>query len=323
MMSFLEDGYAAVVGWRNRQWDSGRRPRVHVTLPVVSVGNLSVGGTGKTPVTALVVDMLKDLGRSPVIVARGYGRRHRGLVVIQPYQADGMDPDVTGDEPLELARRCGVPVVVARRKVDAAIHAAAEHLGDVIVVDDGFQHRDLVRELDIVIIDAATINTQRLLPKGRLREPLANVSRAHVVLLHGDVEASRIDHVRSQDALVLHVQFTTTVPPFNGTAIAVCGLGAPQRFYNGLAEAGTSILGQTSFADHHRYLARDVDAIIRQANTLGASAVLTTEKDVVKLRVWQQRFDAARIQLVVCGVSASLEGDVLAVLHKMQDRLQA
>lgn len=322
MMFFLEHAYTTIVAWKNRQWDRGRRPQVHVTLPVVSIGNVSVGGTGKTPVTVLVVEMLKDLGRSPVVVSRGYGRRHRGLVVIEPYQAEGMDPAVTGDEPLELARRCGVPVVVARRKADAAIHAAAEHLGDVVVVDDGFQHRDLVRELDIVIVDAATVNDPRLLPSGRLREPLASLERADVVLLHSSVDAARIEHVRGNGALVLHAQFTTTVPPFSGSAIAVCGLGAPERFYNGLAEAGTTILGHHSFADHYRYRSSDVEAIIRQARALGAIAVLTTEKDAVKLRHWQQRFDAARVKLIICSVTASLEGDVLALLQLMQDRLQ-
>ncbi|MBK9184627.1 MAG: tetraacyldisaccharide 4'-kinase [Ignavibacteria bacterium] len=184
MLTLLSKVYCAVVARRNAGYDAQRRPIAHVSVPVISVGNISVGGTGKTPVVQAVVRQLQTLGLHPAIVMRGYRRSSTGLLVVH----DGTSTRASVAEaetslsPCRFAWR--TRLLSARDKVEAATYAATTMPCDVIVVDDGFQHRALHRDLDVVLVDRQTL-TGSLLPSGRLREPLGVSLKSRCGVVYG------------------------------------------------------------------------------------------------------------------------------------------
>ncbi|MCX6141264.1 MAG: tetraacyldisaccharide 4'-kinase [Candidatus Kapabacteria bacterium] len=292
MLGTLSKLYGAVVARRNAQFDKHRRPIVEVEVPVVSVGNILAGGTGKTPVVQMIVRMLQAQGRHPAIVMRGYRRRSKGLLVVHDGISVIASVSDAGDEAFLHATSLGVPVVVSSDKVEAAAHAAGTLPCDVIVVDDGYQHRALHRDCDIVLVDRATINGT-LLPRGRLREPLSGLCRADVVLCMGDVQEHEVQSFVAPDALVLPCNMRAEIPQSirdanitlapNSKVVAFCGIANPRRFVNGLAKTGFEVASSRMFPDHHRYSHaeyRDLCGIARKEN----ASLVTTEKDLVKIR---------------------------------------
>jgi tetraacyldisaccharide 4'-kinase len=265
--------------------------------PVVSIGNLAMGGRGKTPVTALVARLLVAAGERPAILSRGYGRRERPDAVV--LVSDGThvlaDLDRSGDEPLMLARQVpGAAVLV--HEIRALAAAAAEHLvnATVHVLDDGFQHRSLRKDLELVIVNGADLSARRL-PFGPLRSPVSALRRADAVLLDGDEASLRenaASHASSRaNIFALRRTIRTPVPlepdrpfpPGRPLVVALAGIARPARFTEALRGAGWQVAGTMEFVDHHRYSAKDVARIAERARTAGAGAVLTTEKDAIRL----------------------------------------
>lgn len=308
------------VARRNAAFDAGRRPLVRVDRPVISVGNLSVGGTGKTPMVEWVVRSLLADGLRPAIVARGYRRRDSGLVVVHDGESVVADAAQGGDEPLLLARRCDVPVVVARYKADAAVYAAGFLPCDVVVVDDGFQHRSLHRDLDIVLVDQATLARPWLLPRGRLREPLASLGRADAAVLMGDgPNRSLVGGFVADTTVVaraIPVMDTTEVAP---AVVAVAGIANPERFRDGLLAAGISVTAFRPFPDHHRYTKRDLLSVIDQATKAGVPVALT-EKDAVKLDLSVFSAHGVAVCVVPLTVTITEAADALATLLRQRSR---
>lgn len=278
----LSNLYGRLVERRNAQYDHHQRPIVPVECPVVSVGNLSTGGTGKTPTVQMLVRMLQQAGRRPAIVMRGYRRRSRGLVVVHDGVQMLSSVDAAGDEAALHAARLGVPVVVSSDKVEAAAYAAGNFDCDVIIVDDGFQHRALHRDVDIVIVDAATI-AGSLLPTGRLREPLSSLKRADIVLLSAGVERADVQPYLTPTACTFELTSTTSCPaPTARPVVAVSGIARPERFHSALRDLGYTVAETITYRDHHRYTAFNVRAIATAARRHDAS-IITTAKDHVKL----------------------------------------
>lgn len=282
MLKLLSVLYQWLVARRNAQFDRHERPIVPVDRPVISVGNISAGGTGKTPVVQMLVGMLRQAGLRPAVVLRGYRRRSRGLVVVHDGQQLRVDVAAAGDEAFLHAKTLGVPVVVSSDKVEAAAHAAGNLPCDVIVVDDGFQHRALHRDVDVVIIDPATLSGS-LLPAGRLREPLAALGRADIVLVADGVTPEQVRPLMksSARAFALH-RSVRCAAPTNVPVLAVSGIARAERFHDSLRSLGYTIAGQLAFADHHRYTAFNVRTIAMTARKHHAQ-IITTSKDHVKL----------------------------------------
>jgi tetraacyldisaccharide 4'-kinase len=285
--------YGAVMTLRNRLYDAGILTASHAAVPVVSVGNLTVGGTGKTPLVEALVRFLAAEGMRPAVVSRGYGRRGKAVLVVADGAIRCADPDLAGDEPLMLARRlAGTPVVVGTDRVAAAERAAG--LGcDVIVLDDGFQHRRLARDLDVVALRASEpFGNGRCLPAGPLREPTAGLGRADALVFTGDEPAAERNW---GDKPVLRGRLEPvewlTLPagpsrPLeflrNKSVLAVSGIGHPAAFEKTLADLGLHCVRHLAFRDHHRYSAGDLRRIVEQAEALTAESVVTTEKDAVR-----------------------------------------
>ncbi len=300
--------YGAVIWGRNRVYDSGGGGVARVDVPVICIGNLTVGGSGKTPAVMWLVAQLLARGLRPVVVARGYGGNPEQITsVSSPLPSrlpegvravDAAEPAgggsgsaagaVAGDEAVLIARRAGVPVVTGADRTQACRMAIAMFDADIIVLDDGFQHRRLRRDLDVVIVNTAD-RRARLLPAGPLREPLSSLERADFVIDTGrGAPPGSITMEGVAEALVAEVARDAaqeTVGRLSGARVlAVAGIARPQRFLLMLGKLGARLVDPVLFEDHHSYTATDWDAIVRRA--AGVDLVVTTEKDLVKLEAF-------------------------------------
>ena len=287
--------YGAVATWRRRWYASRPSRRVYLSQPVISVGNLRVGGSGKTPATARIARLLVERGERPVILSRGYARQHASTDVTVVSDRSRVLSDVAhaGDEPLLLAQSLpGVPVLVCADRHRAGLVAEAQFGATVHILDDGFQHVKLARDIDILLADASDL-TDRVLPGGRLREPLANASLAHGVIVPAvDLETARAiaEQLGVAHAFVMTraLGSATALPgsaPLapDASVFAVAGIARPERFFDDLRTFGVTLAGTHVFPDHHQFTTRDIAVIVDNARAAGATGVVMTEKDAVRL----------------------------------------
>lgn len=283
--SVISSLYGAIARRRRERYAARPDLRRRLRHPVISIGNLAVGGRGKTPMVACVARLLLENGERPAILSRGYGRRRAADGVVIVRDADGLraDLDRSGDEPLMLARQLpGVSVLVASDRYLAG-RLAEHHLGATVhVLDDGFQHLQLDRDADILLVGREDIETPVTLPGGRLREPLDTLIAADALLTTDDdvvVEQSGCDipTFRARRAL------GTPTAPRTEPALAMAGIASPHRFFDDLKSAGWNLVQTMTFRDHHRYSSVDAARIAAAARAAGATRVLTTEKDYMRL----------------------------------------
>jgi tetraacyldisaccharide 4'-kinase len=239
-----------------------------LSCAVVSVGNLTLGGSGKTPTVELVVRTLRELGAVPAVVSRGYGRVTRGVHVVSDREGVRVDARAAGDEPLLLAERLpGVAVVVGENRHEAG-RVAVERLGaTALVLDDGFQHRTLAKDLEILVVQGrAPWGNARVFPRGTLREPLAGLARAHAIVVTNPPGPPAVEAVTARRLM------------------AFAGLGSPQSFADTLDGAGIQRVAFAEFPDHHWFTPGDLRELEQDARGAGAEGLITTEKDWVRLR---------------------------------------
>lgn len=255
-------------------------------VPVIVVGNIAVGGSGKTPVVDWLAGMLRAAGYSPGIVSRGHGGQVSAQGGVAQVPADG-DPTCYGDEPVLLARLTGCPLVIGRDRPAAARELLRLHPGcDVLIADDGMQHYRLARDLEIAVVDDNTLGNRLLLPAGPLREPLARLAEVDLVLAHGEPGADVVAAAGATPVFpmwlaggeLIAVDGSRRRRPASGLrgerAHAVAGIGRPQRFFEQLEGEGIEVVPHP-FPDHHRFVAGDLD--------FGdALPILMTAKDAVK-----------------------------------------
>lgn len=284
--------------------------------PVISVGNLRVGGSGKTPIVLHIARMLVDAGYRPAILSRGYGRipstsTTTPIVVCSSRQIH-VDVRAAGDEPMLLARALkdlGVVLVVGANR-HAAGHLAETELGATVhLLDDGFQHLRLRRDVDLVVTGEHDLGDEPL-PHGRLREPLSSAASADAVLVDAGYQdaAERIGRaLRVRNAY--HVTRTllpprmvesgdTVVVPDDSRVFAFAGIARPDRFFDDLTSAGWNVVGTKSFRDHHWFSAGDITRVAAAAKKAGAAIVLTTEKDAVRVPAVPEGMPLAAVPLV-------------------------
>lgn len=252
---------------------------------MISVGNLAVGGRGKTPVAAAVARMLLERGERPAILSRGYGRAaaDAGAVVVSDGIGIRADLARAGDEPLMLARQLpGVAVVVCADRYLAG-RLAEHHLGATVhVLDDGFQHLRLERDVDLLILGREDVERPVTLPSGRLREPLDAIVAADAVLTEDDeVEVA----ASGMELRVFRLRRTGTFDAERTPepVLALAGIARPVRFFDDLRTHGWNVARTLTFRDHHRYSVQDVRRIVAAASGAGAARIVTTEKDYVRL----------------------------------------
>ena len=298
--------YGSLVQARNARFD--RTPAQRLRWPVVSVGNLSVGGAGKTPLVICLARMLAQQGFHPDVLSRGYGRSSR---TAQRVEATG-DPGRFGDEPLLIAQETGFPVYVGASRYQAGLLAEADGEPHIHLLDDGFQHRQLARTVNIVVIHRSDLG-ERLLPAGRLREPLSSLRRANVIVLRQeDAELeSKLRVFTTPECRVWRVHRRLSVSPAR-RALAFCAIARPAEFFAALAAAGVELSERVSFRDHHRYTAGDIEHLAHLGK--GCDAFVMTRKDEVKLDAAMRR----KLNTV-----APLQTAALVVAMEDEDAVQA
>jgi len=296
IVRYLGSLYGRVAA-RRRAWYA-RHPEARRRLghPVISVGNLVVGGSGKTPTVAALVRLLLAAGERPSILSRGYARRARtrGVVVVSNGERVLEPVSQSGDEPQMLARTLpGVPVLVGSDRYLGGLMAEREFACTVHVLDDGFQHLAVARDIDLLMIAPADLD-DRVLPAGRLREPLSSARAADALLVTGDDEAGpvarRLDVSTSFRVLTasgaprLIEPFGTPMPAASGArALAFAGIARPERFFDAARRQGWEVVRTISFRDHYWFKVSDVDQLLALARSLSTDVILTTEKDAMRL----------------------------------------
>lgn len=276
-MNFLSAIYGSVVGARNALYDGHILRSRRLQGPVISVGNLSAGGTGKTPFVILLGELLKARGIQFDVLSRGYGRRSKGVRLVDPA---GL-PAEFGDEPLLIARKLQVPVIVGESRFDAGRFAESKFGPQLHLLDDGFQHRRLARDFDIVMVSADDPQGT-LLPIGRLREPVLSLKRAEAVVLTNQASC---EGLLISPYLVWRVQRSLVLErDVPGPCFAFCGIARPQNFFEQLKAAGVSLSGTKGYTDHHAYTDSDVRRLLRLRARRAAKAFVTTEKDAINLQ---------------------------------------
>jgi tetraacyldisaccharide 4'-kinase len=276
----LTELYGAVTSLRNTLFDRGVLSSRRLEQPVVSVGNLSVGGSGKTPFVIALGELLKARDIRFDVLSRGYGRKTRGVLVVE---SDGKASDF-GDEPLLIARRLGVPVIVGESRYEAGRVAERKFQSQLHILDDGFQHRSLARDFDIVMVTERDV-FDKLLPSGRLREPLPSLARADAIVLpRGLPLESRM--LARKLFWRIERELLLTNPP--SRPVVFCGIARPEQFFTQVRAAGITPAAEIIFRDHHAYDLDDIQALIRASRDSQADGFLTTEKDAINLGAIQQ-----------------------------------
>jgi tetraacyldisaccharide 4'-kinase len=267
--------YGAVVGGRNRLYNRRILSIARLGGPVVSIGNLSVGGSGKTPFVILLGGLLKSRGIRFDVLSRGYGRKSGGVLQVDP----GGLPSTFGDEPLLIARRLEVPVILGEDRYQAGRFAEEKFGPQLHFLDDGFQHRSLDRDFDIVLVTPDDAR-DRLLPAGRLREPLTSLRRADAVVLASGADPAAFP---IEGKLVWRVRrgiAPTSVPP---RPVAFCGIARPKNFMLQLRTAGIEPAAEAVYRDHHAYTGNDIRELLALKTKSEAGGFVTTEKDAINL----------------------------------------
>ena len=319
----LSAAFRLGVALRQAAYKHGRVKIRHLARPVVSVGNITVGGTGKTPLVAYVAHILLRRGWKPSILTRGYGRRNKAeMIVLAPGKGRDGDVQEIGDEQALLAQTLPeVPIVICADRFRGGKAAEERFQVDAHILDDGFQHLPLARTVDVLALDATqSLSDWNLLPAGRQREPLSALRRAQIVVL------TRTDSANSQtlQALVFKVHPAAQIfrsrtsllgwrEALNGEAISIddirtqkvaafCAIGNPRAFFTDLRRWGFRLAAEDVFPDHHVYTGEEIQRLVAGARKNGAAALLTTQKDAVKFcRDW-----TPQLPILACEIEAQI-----------------
>ena len=298
-----EQIYRAGVRLRNALFDAGLARAVRLPCAVLSIGNLTVGGTGKTPLVAYIAALLREAGYRPGVLSRGYRRRGgRAPLLVSNGRALCADPDEAGDEPFLIARdNPAVPVAVGADRVRAGRVLLRATSCEVFVLDDAFQHRRIARDLDLLLVDGRDPwGNGRMLPLGPLREPVSSACRADALIVtrsEGRLPEAvvRILERHNPGVAVFHTRMEPRgFVRSDGESIAptslrglrayvFCGIARPERFEEDLGRLGVRLAGTRRFPDHHHFGSRDLESLAREARALAAEILVTTEKDLVRI----------------------------------------
>jgi tetraacyldisaccharide 4'-kinase len=309
--------YRLALALRELRLASKLEPVRRLRYPVVSVGSLSAGGSGKTPLTIALAQALSRCGLHVDVLSRGYGRRSQAALRVNP---NGTAEEF-GDEPLLIAREAGVPVYVAAQRYQAGllVEGSPSSSPRLHLLDDGFQHRQLHRDVNILLLDGRDWR-DHLLPAGNLREPLGSMRRATVLAIPAADPALEAKlKVAGWQGPIWRLRRRMKVPNIDGPVVAFCGIARPEQFFEGLQAAGLHLASRIAFPDHHHYKTHDLDCIQDAARSIGATAFVTTEKDRTRLGKLASALPEA-IPLRSAGLRIEIE-DEDAVVKSITDRL--
>jgi len=313
LLSPLTVVYAFIIKTRNNFFDKGILKITKVNADVISVGNITVGGSGKTPTVIYLSEMLKGSGRKIGIISRGYRRGSNGYLLVSDGEKIFTTVDECGDEMFYVSEETKLPTAVAEKRVEGATKLIAQTGIDTIILDDAFQHRWIYRDLDIVIVDQRFLNKigqieQKQLPLGSMREPFESLSRADIIIVNTKFSEKRVipeklkKHFENKDwfygfyttqgiyDVKTHKEFT--LEEFQGQkSLVVCGIARPYSFLNVLEKNNIDITNKMLFGDHKNYSLKEIQSVRKTFYDTNANSVLTTQKDAVKLIKYSKELD--------------------------------
>ncbi len=295
--------YGAAVLLRNALFDHGIFNQKRLPVPVISVGNMTTGGTGKTPVVEYIAGWCRDFGMRPAVLSRGYKRRSKGYLLVSDGSRILADSWSAGDEPVQLARRLsGVPVAVDEVRRRGGKNLVSDLDIDVLILDDGFQHRWVFRDLDIILTDGSSSDYAGfLIPAGMKREPLSSMRRAHLHIITKFRSKEEFDRISMElkhrgSPQIVGAQFEPVeyTELFDGEVIPLenlrarkaylfSGIAVPENFHRSALQCGLLVVGSRSFLDHHRFSRADITGVEQRALRQKAEFILTTEKDAARI----------------------------------------
>lgn len=318
ILNMISNIYSYFVEKRNSKFDNGKIKSYKLNTPVISIGNIIAGGTGKTPVTILIARLLIENNLRLGIVGRGYGRKSKGLKVVCDGKNILDDSEEVGDEMLLIAKKLNVPVIIDEKKYIAAKELEKNFNLDVILIDDGFQHRYLKRDVDIILIDNKTLENPYTFLKGHLREKFDNYKRADIVLLE-DISKkvlfeSNVDEVFEYKKHIGKVRKITSENEFYLTeytlkTLAICSIANPNSFLNFVKSLGFDIKQFNIFKDHYNYSKEDILKIIQESKNRNVNSIITTEKDYVKIEKFQGMIFDNNIEILVLEMNVIIENE--------------
>lgn len=344
--------YGGLVKLREALYKNGVLRSKRLPCPVVSIGNITVGGTGKTPMTLHVTELIRRFGYQVAIVSRGYkGKAEKTVGIVHDGRKICLDPDQAGDEPFMMAKRLRfVPVVVGKDRFKAGMLAVKEFNPDVVLLDDGFQHLRLYRDIDFVLLDFnSPFGNGNLLPRGIMREPASSLSRADALILTRSDSISRAIKAKHLDKIMYFSQKLPVYKAFHAPYIykvvksagdiedvalskstgwdseiikgrkvfAFSGIARNEDFKHTVEGFGCDVSGFAGFPDHHAYTDEDINTILQSARDAGAEIVCTTEKDYARI---EQRKNWS-MDLVIVGIEIAFGDDEAAFNSYIQNRL--
>ncbi len=278
-------------------------------LPTISIGNISFGGTGKTPFVIYLANLIISKGYRPIILSRGYKGKHKSITQIRDENQIRCAVEQSGDELYLVANRVQSPIIASKVKFKAIPFIDKNLTGSVLIIDDGFQHRKIKRDLDIVLIDSKTIEKPFVYPKGYLREPYKNLKRANVIALSEDIPPNIIENVLPSNKIVIKYRKKLThlidmlSKPIEFSEliykdiVLVSGLANNAQFYNSIEMLGFNIRKHFEFKDHYRYKESDIVSILQFVDAKNIDTILTTEKDFYKLLKFSEVFRNSGVSL--------------------------
>jgi tetraacyldisaccharide 4'-kinase len=317
--------YGGAVAAKNHAYDHGWMKARRLRSAVVSIGNLSVGGSGKTPLTICLAELLSASGLEVDVLSRGYGRSSTDTERVDP----SGNAECFGDEPLLIAQRARVHVYVSASRYEAGLLAEADKNASgesdsspstlVHLLDDGFQHRQLARDVDIVVLHRSDLS-ESLLPAGRLREPLSSLRRASfLVVREEDTDLEAKIRQLGITVPIWWMRRSLQVGELSGIerCVAFCGIARPQEFFSALIAKNVNLELAIPFSDHHRYSSEDIRRLATAAREARATAFITTEKDAVKLTptLIQQLEAVAPVRIARLEVSLGEEDAIVAQIR--------
>jgi len=340
--------YGLAVRFRSFLYDKGILKVKRLPCPVISIGNLTVGGTGKTPMTMYVAELVRDSGYQPVVISRGYkGLAEKTGGIVCDGKTVLLGPDIAGDEPFMMAQKLkNIPVLVGGDRYQIGKHALEKFSPDVIILDDAYQHRRLDRDMDLVLIDEKSfLGNMRLLPRGILREPVSGLFRADALVLTRSEGISSAARKRLEKMVPGKPIFNAYKAPYiaeiikggNGDAcetipmisvddaeflkktsvFVFSGIAKNKEFKRMVEEMVKRVAGDIQFADHHTYAEKDFFNILDQAQKCSASVLVTTEKDYVKIAGKLR----SPIDLIVIGIKVLFKKDEMGFATFVRDRI--
>jgi tetraacyldisaccharide 4'-kinase len=302
--SVLSFFYLGVINFRNWLYDHKIFQEVKLSCPVISVGNITVGGTGKTPCVIMLAQMLQAKGFKPAIISRGYGgKKVNSVNIVSDGQRIILGSEIAGDEPFLIAQKLkNVPVITGAKRI-ATGRAAIDQFGaNVLICDDAMQHRQIFRDINLILLDSSILQgNNHVLPRGRLREPIKEIKRASVIVLTRADEIKNDKEIRElikdedipvfisihkpKDIVAGDYSVTKPISELKGKKVsAFCGIANPDSFKKTLSITGAQVLLFDIFPDHHLYKKSELEKIKRGFIDCRADYLITTEKDAMRLQ---------------------------------------